>query len=264
MGPQKTIPQTATRQAPAWTAGELADPHANADKPTKIRLMFGAIARSYDLNNRLHSFGRDQAWRRAGVRAARVQPGDTILDVACGTGDLTHEFARSRADAVIGLDFVPEMLEIARAKQRAIDPALRGKVTYMQGDAMQLPFEDACIDVVSIAFGIRNVADPRAALAEFHRVLRPGGRLVILEFDTPRFAPARWASNLYTNRIMPLTATLVSRDRSGAYRYLPRSVASFLDGDALAGAISEAGFQDVATRRLTMGVCACHSATRPE
>jgi demethylmenaquinone methyltransferase/2-methoxy-6-polyprenyl-1,4-benzoquinol methylase len=155
------------------------------------------------------------------------------------------------------------MLEIARAKQRRLDPALRGKITYMQGDAMQLPFEDACVDVVSIAFGIRNVSDPLAALAEFHRVLRPGGRLVILEFDTPRFAPARWASGLYTNRIMPLTATLLSRDRSGAYRYLPRSVASFLDGAALADAIGAVGFERVTTRRLTMGVCACHAATRP-
>lgn len=255
-------PQT-IQDPPAWTSNELGDPHANADKPDKVRRMFASIARSYDLNNRLHSFGRDQAWRRAAVSMADVQAGDRVLDVACGTGDLTQAFARTEASSVVGLDFTPEMLEIARHKQASLAPALRERIDYQQGDAMDLSFEDASFDVISIAFGIRNVADPAIAAAEFFRVLRPGGRLVVLEFDRPRFAPARWACDLYTTRIMPLTATLISRDSSGAYRYLPRSVDTFHDAGALAAMLRTTGFDPVSARRLTFGVCVCHVAHRP-
>lgn len=262
MPAQDTITDPAS--PPAWTRDELADPHANADKPDKVRRMFGAIARSYDLNNRLHSLGRDQAWRRAAVRAAGVRSGDTVLDVACGTGDLTQAFARTDAADVIGIDFTPEMLEIARRKKDALPDAQRARVTYLQGDAQDLPLEDASVDVVSIAFGIRNVAEPRRAIEEFRRVLRPGGRLVILEFDRPRIPLIRWASDVYCARVMPLTATLISRDRSGAYRYLPRSVESFLDADALDGLLGTAGFDDVRARRLSLGICVCHSARKPD
>ncbi len=252
-----------TIQDPAWTDPELADPHANADKPDKVRRMFGAIARSYDLNNRLHSFGRDQAWRRAAVNAARIQPGDAVLDVACGTGDLTQAFARTEVSHVVGLDFTPEMLDVARHKQTSLPNQLRDRITYKQGDAMHLTEADESFDVVSIAFGIRNVADPAAAAAEFFRVLRPGGRLVILEFDQPRIAPIRWLNHLYCSRIMPLTATLISRDRSGAYRYLPRSVDTFHSADALDDMLRSTGFVGVTAQRLTFGVCVCHVARRP-
>ncbi len=244
---------------PAWRSDELAgDPHTHQGKAEKVRRMFASIAGSYDLNNRLHSFGRDQAWRKAAVRMARIRAGeDRVLDVACGTGDLSRAFADGGAREVVGLDYTPEMLAIAR--QKRLHPRGRGDgvISYVDGDAMALPFEDGAFDVVSIAFGIRNVADPDAAFTEFRRVLTPGGRLVVLEFDRPRFAPIRWGSDLYTNRVMPLTATLVSGDRSGAYRYLPRSVSTFIGRDEMRGKLEAVGFDAVRQRVLTFGVCVC-------
>lgn len=250
----------------AWTAEELADPHARADKADRVRSMFAAIARSYDLNNRIHSLGRDQAWRREAVRAASVKPGDEVLDCACGTGDLTLAFTKTPAKSVIGLDFTTEMLEIARQKADRADAARRSPgpmVRYLRGDAQDLPFEDSSFDVLSIAFGIRNVQDPSRALREFFRVLRPGGRLVVLEFDRPRIAPVRWCNDFYCGWVMPRTATLLSHDQSGAYRYLPKSVGAFMTGAQLAEAIERAGFGPVDQRRMTFGVCVRTLATRP-
>lgn len=252
----------ANSKAPAWTAAELRNPHTRADKAGRVRAMFAAIAPSYDLNNRLHSFGRDQAWRRRAVREAGLREGDVVVDVACGTGDLTEAFARAGAGHVIGIDFTREMLEIAERKRDRMGPGARSRVEYRQGDAMELELEDASADVVSIAFGLRNVADPARALGEFHRVLRPGGRLVILEFDQPRLGPLRWLNDLYCTVIMPRTATLLSRDRSGAYRYLPRSVRTFADRDELGAVVAAAGFEGVRAVPLTFGVCACTVARR--
>ena len=245
---------------PAWTDADLADPHANPDKAERVRRMFAAIARSYDLNNRLHSFGRDQAWRRYAVRAAGVRPGDAVLDVACGTGDLTLLLARTGAGRVVGLDFTPEMLDLARVKSTRLDPSPAPE--FIHGDAQNLPFDDASFDAVSIAFGIRNVQQPERAVSEFARVLRPGGRLVILEFGRPPFAPVRWLNDFYCSWVMPRTATLISRDRSGAYRYLPRSIGSFMPREAMLGLLARSGFKDVSSRSLTFGVCVCYRAIR--
>jgi len=222
--------------------------------------MFSAIAGSYDLNNRLHSFWQDQAWRRTAVRLVRPAPSDRVLDVACGTGDLTLAFARTNPapSSVTGLDFTPQMLDVARCKSKPTE------ASFIEGDAMNLPFADASFDVLSIAFGIRNVSDPPRALREFRRVLAPGGRLVILEFGQPRQAVLRWLNNVYTHRVMPLTASIIARDRSGAYRYLPKSVQSFLDPAALAKAVSDAGFSEVQQHPLTFGVCVATTARVPE
>lgn len=248
--------------APAWTDAELGDPHAHADKPGKVRAMFAAIAGSYDLNNRLHSLGRDQAWRRYAVGAASVRPGDTVLDVACGTGDLTQAFARSPAGAIVGIDFTRAMLDIAERKRAALPPKDCGRITYLEGDAMALPAADGSADVVSIAFGIRNVADPARAIAEFARVLRPRGRLVVLEFDRPRGAMLRRLHDFYVGWLMPRTATLISGDRSGAYKYLPRSVGTFLSREEMCALIARSGFRAVTVNPLTFGICACYRAER--
>lgn len=224
--------------------------------------MFAAIAHAYDLNNRLHSLGQDQRWRRFAVRQAGVKPGDVVLDVACGTGDLTEAFARSPASRVIGLDFTHEMLVVAEKKRRALASESAAKVTYIEGDAQALPLADRTVDVVSIAFGIRNVARPAKALTEFARVLRPGGRLVILEFDQPRNAVMRWFNTLYCARIMPITATWISGDRSGAYRYLPASVGTFLSREEMKREICAAGFADASATPLSMGICVCYRACR--
>ncbi|MCK4871387.1 MAG: bifunctional demethylmenaquinone methyltransferase/2-methoxy-6-polyprenyl-1,4-benzoquinol methylase UbiE [Phycisphaerales bacterium] len=243
----------------AWSADELKDMHSRSDKAQRVQRMFSAIAESYDTNNRVHSLGRDQAWRRAAVRAANPDPEDVVLDVACGTGDLTRAFAISPAKEVIGVDFTPDMLRVAEAKPPLKDAA---PITYVQGDAMQLPFDDGSVDVVSIAFGIRNVADPARAVAEFHRVLRPAGRCVILEFSLPRRAPLRLLYNVYFRRIMPITATLISRDRSGAYRYLPESVNTFVGREQIIGLLEDAGFVNVTHRPLTFGIAVLYRGER--
>ncbi len=241
-----------------WHDEELPGLHERGDKAEKVQAMFGAIADSYDLNNRVHSLWRDEAWRRTAVRMAGVKPGESVLDMACGTGDLTQAFARmTDAEEIIGGDFTPEMLDLARHKRARLSDRDKGRIEYVAADAMNLRFEDARFDVISIAFGIRNVQRPEAALAEFHRVLRPGGRLVILEFDKPRFPPMRWFNDFYCGQVMPRTATWISRDRSGAYRYLPESVSGFMDRDELAGAMGRAGFDSVRQKVLTLGICVC-------
>ena len=248
-----------TPPAVAWSQGDLAqNPHANAEKAERVRQMFAASARPYDLNNRLHSFGRDQAWRRRAVQDANVKPTDTVLDAACGTGDLSQAFAQAGAQRVIGLDYTPQMLDLARVKQQRAgqhNKPWASRIEYIQGDAMQLPLDDASVDIVSIAFGIRNVTDPKRAAGEFRRVLKPGGRLVVLEFGQPAFPPVRWLNTLYTAHIMPRTATLISRDRSGAYRYLPRSVETFLEPEQMRRMFSDVGFSTVDVRKMTFGVC---------
>lgn len=250
-----------------WTRGDLrTDPHQMPDKARRVQRMFASIAPIYDFNNRLHSFGRDQHWRRAAVRLAQVTPSDEALDVACGTGDLTRALADAGAGHVTGLDFTPEMLDIARSKRLTRRHAPRDAVPvidYVEGDALKLLFDDQSFDIVSIGFGIRNVADPPLALREFHRVLRPGGRLIILEFSRPRFPPVALGYHLFCNVIMPRTATLISGDRSGAYHYLPRSINTFLSPDQMREALTETGFTGVRTRYLTLGVCAAVRAVRP-
>jgi len=251
----------------AWSATDLAsNPHDAADKADRVRRMFSAIAPCYDLNNRLHSFGLDQRWRRRVVRLCEVHASDRVLDVACGTGDLTLAFAAAGLAAVTGLDFAPPMLDIAREKARRRAGG-RVAVEFIQGDAMDLPLPDATIDIVSVAFGIRNVADPLRALKEFRRVLRPGGRVAVLEFSEPANPILRSLNRLYTRGIMPLTASLVARDRSGAYRYLPRSVATFPDRQAFCDLLAQAGFSSVRQHALTFGTCVIYlgraDAARP-
>jgi demethylmenaquinone methyltransferase/2-methoxy-6-polyprenyl-1,4-benzoquinol methylase len=268
---------------PAWTAANLADPHHVADKRARVQRMFAAIAPKYDLNNRLHSFWRDQAWRRKAVRLAELKPDDVVVDVACGTGDLTLKFAlwlwytnaisnrRPRRGQVTGIDFTYPMLPIAVDKARRTlfddyEPVpdepwpdnCYGYAQFVNGDAQQLPLPDACCDVVSIAFGIRNVQDVPAAMGEFHRVLRPGGRLIVLEFSEPANPILRALNRFYCGKVMPLTATLVSGDKTGAYKYLPKSVETFMTRQQMSDAIAAAGFSDVTQHPMTFGVCVCY------
>ena len=243
-----------------WTKDQLADPHRVKDKATRVRQMFSAIAPSYDLNNRLHSLGRDQAWRRAAVHMAQLQDDDRVLDVACGTGDLAMAFADVGACQVLGIDFTNAMLTIAQTKAQR---SRCQQVHYATGDAMRLPIANAKFDVVTIAFGIRNVADPYVALTQFHRVLKPGGRLVILEFGLPANPIARRLYNFYFQHVLPRTATLIARDRTGAYKYLPRSVDRFIDGNTLVQMMGDAGFQDTKTQSLTMGIAMLYRGVRP-
>jgi len=266
-----------TSAEPAWTRDDLVhNPHSTPDKAERIQRMFTAIARRYDLNNRLHSFGRDQFWRRRVVALAHVKPEDRVLDAACGTGDLSLLFAQAGAKQVVGVDFTEAMLEIARSKAEALGRqphrwhghaerwhglSVRAggllPLEFTHADITKLPFEDASFDIVSIAFGLRNVERPEKALSEFRRVLRPrDGRLLILEFSRPRNSIVRAVNHVYTRHIMPVTASLIARDRSGAYRYLPRSIETFPEGDELERAVREAGFRETEQHSLTFGICA--------
>ncbi|MEM9790168.1 MAG: bifunctional demethylmenaquinone methyltransferase/2-methoxy-6-polyprenyl-1,4-benzoquinol methylase UbiE [Planctomycetota bacterium] len=257
---------------PAWSADDLThNPHAAPDKATRVERMFAAIAPWYDFNNRVLSLGLDQRWRKVAVDMAKLGAADQVLDIACGTGDLTLAM-RDRlnrlnqgAGLVMGLDFTFSMLPFAEQKVPEEWRAADGwsGVGFGAADAMRLPLPDASFDVVSIAFGIRNVVDPAAAIGEFFRVLRPGGRVVILEFATPRNPVFRLGNAVYCNHVLPLLATLISRDRSGAYRYLPKSIATFTQPEQLAEIGEKAGFTDPAIRRLTLGTAAVTRLTKP-
>jgi demethylmenaquinone methyltransferase/2-methoxy-6-polyprenyl-1,4-benzoquinol methylase len=191
------------------------------------------------------------------VRLARIRPDDVHLDVACGTGDVARAFAAAepRPSRIIGLDFAGGML--ARAAAR---PIMGG--AFVQADALQIPLADASTSLVTCAFGIRNFNDLRAGLAEMARVLRPGGRAVVLEFCLPRRRLFRGMYLLYANHILPRLGTWISRDSTGAYRYLPRSVISFPESGAVAAMFQSVGFAEVAIRRLTWGIVAVYVAVR--
>ncbi len=258
-----------SRSAPAWSSEDLAaDPHAADDKAARVESMFTSIAPRYDLNNRLHSLWRDQAWRRRVVALAAITPEDDVLDLACGTGDLTRLLAMAGPKSVIGMDCTEAMLEVARDKVARDKVARRRpagtQARYVRGDAMAIDLPDASVDVLTMAFGIRNVTDPGVAVGECARVLRPGGRLLILEFSTPRRWLPRMLNALYSRHIMPRTATAISGDRSGAYHYLPRSVQTFADPANLAAMIGSRGF---AVRRQvpqTFGICMITLADRSQ
>lgn len=246
----------------AWDEGLLRDPHHVADKRGRVQRMFAAIAPSYDLNNRLHSLGLDQLWRRRAVKLAGLKAGERVVDVACGTGDLTLKFGRALeklgADRgqtpVLGVDFTYEMLPIAVRKAAARGSGAR----FINGDAQGLPLGEGCCDVVSIAFGIRNVQDPAKAMREFVRVLRPGGRVIVLEFSLPENRVLRGMYNLYFRKILPKSATWISGDRSGAYKYLPESVNTFIGREQMMAIMREAGLSEVRQMAMTFGVCVCY------
>ncbi|XAL99297.1 bifunctional demethylmenaquinone methyltransferase/2-methoxy-6-polyprenyl-1,4-benzoquinol methylase UbiE [Phycisphaeraceae bacterium D3-23] len=246
---------------PAWSDDDLShNPHAAADKAKRVEQMFAAIAPSYDLNNRLHSLWRDQAWRRAAVKMAKLQPDDVVADIACGTGDLSMAFQKGGAARVVGIDFTVPMLGVADEKHNK-NPG-DAPLTYQAGDAMRLPLADQTADVVSIAFGIRNVADPAKAMAEFVRVLRPGGRVIVLEFSLPKNSILRGGYNFYFKHILPRTASLIARDKSGAYKYLPKSVNTFIDRAGMTAMMEDAGLTDIAVKPLTCGIAVCYRGTK--
>lgn len=222
--------------------------------------MFGGIAGRYDLLNHLLSGNVDKGWRRLVARRLRpsLVEGAHVLDVACGTGDLALALDASGAASVVGLDFCRPMLEIARRK--AVGG--RRRVPFVEGDALRLPFADESFDVVTIAFGLRNLAGVEEGLRELLRVLKAGGRVAVLEFSSPVVPGFSALFRFYMTRVLPRVGGLLSGSR-GAYEYLPDSVLKFPDQKRLAALMREAGFAEVEYRNLTGGIAALHTGTRP-
>lgn len=229
------------------------------EKARQVASMFGAIAARYDLLNTVLSFGLDRLWRREAARVALAGSPRRILDVATGTGDLALALKRTHPHAeVTGVDFSDPMLAIARDKARR--SGLR--LTLEPADGTALPYPDASFDAVTIAYGLRNFSSYQRGLAEFRRVLRPGGRLVVLEFPPP---PRGWFGRLfrlYFFHVVPFVGRLLCGD-AAAYRYLPTSVLAFPDPDRLAAMMIETGFVGVRYRLQSFGISALHVAEQP-
>jgi demethylmenaquinone methyltransferase/2-methoxy-6-polyprenyl-1,4-benzoquinol methylase len=220
--------------------------------PVEVRGLFGRIAPRYDLLNRVLSLGIDRRWRRRAVRAAGEVRGSVVVDVCCGTGDLSIEFARAGA-LVAGFDFTPQMLSLSLPKTEAL--GLRG--LYAQADALRLPVRTAAADVASVAFGVRNLADLGGGLAELARVVKPGGCVLVLEFSPP---PRGWigaAYRVYFTRVLPRIGAWISGDAE-AYRYLPRTVSAWLSPEELQRRMEQAGLVDCGHASLTFGIASLH------
>ncbi|HEX2300816.1 MAG TPA: demethylmenaquinone methyltransferase [Pseudonocardiaceae bacterium] len=225
---------------------------AGLDKdPREVAAMFDGVARRYDLTNTVLSFGQDRRWRRRTRVALATEAGERVLDLAAGTAVSTAELAGTGAWCVAA-DFSLGMLRAGR----------RRNVPLVGADALRLPFADGVFDAVTMSFGLRNVADPDAALAELARVTRPGGRLVICEFSTPTWRVFRTVYLEYLMRALPAIARRVSSNPD-AYVYLAESIRAWPDQPALAGRIAAAGWGEVEWRDLTGGIVALHRAVKP-
>ena len=219
--------------------------------PADVAAMFDEVAARYDITNDVLSAGQTRVWRRAVVAAVDPQPGQRILDLAAGTGTSTVPLAATGALA-LACDFSLGMLQVGRQREP--------QLPFVAGDGLRLPFADDSFDAVTISFGLRNLTDPLAGLAELHRVTRPGGRLVVCEFSTPTLTPFRVAYLEYLMRALPNVARAVSSNPE-AYVYLAESIRAWPDQAGLADLIGVAGWGEVAWRNLTGGIVALHRAT---
>ena len=228
--------------------------------PTAVNSMFARIARRYDLANHLLSGGADLWWRRKLVAAVDRYRPENLLDVATGSGDVAFALNRKvlSAKAIIGMDFCQPMLDEAERKKTAAGEEALAKITFQPGDGMNLPLPDGGFDAVTISFGLRNMADRHRSLSEMRRVLRPGGRLYVLEFSQPY----RWFRPFYLfylRHLLPRIAGLITKDKS-AYVYLNETIEEFPGREALGREMLRAGFKSVQALPMTFGIVALHEA----
>jgi demethylmenaquinone methyltransferase/2-methoxy-6-polyprenyl-1,4-benzoquinol methylase len=245
MKPTGTLPSRRL----AWDRDTLRDPHAQQDKSARVRAMFDAIAPTYERINRVVSLGRDAGWRQRAISSAALQADDVVLDVCCGTGDMIRTFAAQvpPPKLIIGVDFASRMLAYGHYEN------LQTSVQLVRADGQRLPLADETIDVISCAFGVRNFQDLPTGLREMYRVLRSGGRVVILEFALPENPLLRWGYRIYSEKVLPRLAALFSRDKTGAYRYLPSSIRTFEPCGAMTEQLERVGFERVTAKPLNFG-----------
>jgi len=226
----------------------------------RVRGIFSGIATNYDAFNLLSSFGIDRIWRRRAVGLSRLRKGERVLDLCAGTGDLSLVYAKTGLPSeVLGTDFVPEMLAVAEGKVGKVASGV--PVRFSQADAQDLPFDDRSFDVVSVAFGVRNLPDRAANFREVRRVLKPGGRYVILEFSRPPFPPFRWLYHAYLRLVIPTLGSLLSGGDRASFQYLNDSILRFPNQPALAAELRAAGFDVVDWNNVSFGIVAVHVAT---
>ncbi|TFC96031.1 MULTISPECIES: bifunctional demethylmenaquinone methyltransferase/2-methoxy-6-polyprenyl-1,4-benzoquinol methylase UbiE [Cryobacterium] len=225
-------------------------------QPEQVAAMFDQVSTHYDRTNAMLSVGNAALWRMAATRAVNPQRGERILDIAAGTGTSSVALTKTGAH-VVAADFSEGMIAVGR-ERHADNP----QVEFVQADATALPFSDNEFDAVTISFGLRNVVEPKKALAEFYRVTKPGGRVVICEFSTPPLAPIRVSYFAYLNHVMPLVVKLASSNAE-AYDYLGESIAAWPNQSTLSAWLRDAGFDSVAYRNLTLGIVALHRGVKP-
>jgi demethylmenaquinone methyltransferase / 2-methoxy-6-polyprenyl-1,4-benzoquinol methylase len=232
-----------------------------ADKARRVRAVFDSVAPSYDLMNDLMSGGLHRLWKRFALDRTGLRPGDAALDVAGGTGDLSIGMARQVGDSglVMHTDINHDMLDVGRG--RIVDAGVATRVQSLQADAEALPFADGRFHAVTIGFGLRNVTDKDAALRELTRVLRPGGRLLVLEFSRPVLPLLAPLYDQYSFRVLPVLGDLVAGD-AASYRYLAESIRKHPDQETLAGMMTAAGLEDVTHHNLAGGIVALHLGFR--
>ena len=246
-----TIDTATGKEAPAEISSE------------RVKDIFSAIAKKYERFNAVSSFGAYKLWLAGMAKQAPIEPSHDVLDIAGGTGDVTFTMAREKRPAHIQCtDLVPEMLEVARAHYD--EGASAGvPVDFQVVDAQDIPYDDASYDVITMAYGIRNMPDRPRALAEMLRVLKPGGALVCLEFSTPPNGLWRALYSFYLKHLIPFWGGLITGDREG-FVYLARSIKAFHDQKGLAQMMRDAGFVDVTWKNYTGGIAAVHVARKPE
>ncbi|MGD0501546.1 MAG: bifunctional demethylmenaquinone methyltransferase/2-methoxy-6-polyprenyl-1,4-benzoquinol methylase UbiE [Steroidobacteraceae bacterium] len=228
-----------------------------AEKTDRVRAIFSSVAGKYDVMNDLMSFGVHRLWKQFALSLTGLKAGQSALDVAGGTGDLTRGLARQvgKGGRVVLSDINRSMLEAGR--DRLLDAGYAGNVHCLVADAERLPFADACFDCVTIGFGLRNVTDKAAALSSMYRVLKPGGQLLVLEFSTPVAPGLKPLYDAYSFNLLPLMGRLVARD-AASYRYLAESIRMHPDQETLLGMLKQAGFGETRYHNLSGGIVAVH------
>jgi demethylmenaquinone methyltransferase / 2-methoxy-6-polyprenyl-1,4-benzoquinol methylase len=228
-------------------------------KKEQVAKMFDNISARYDFLNHLLSFGIDKGWRKKVVRFASASHPQRILDIATGTGDLALALSATGAKEIIGLDISKGMLAVGREK--VLKAKLAQRIDLQYGDSENIPFDSNSFDLVTASFGVRNFENLEKGLSEMYRVLKPGGKLIVLEFSQPEKTPFKQAYGFYSKHILPGIGKLISKDQS-AYSYLPESVDAFPYGSAFLSRLSDCGFKNSQSKPLTFGVASMYTAEK--